>query len=208
MDANIVKWHTDLDKSGGKLDRPGLNAALERVESGKTGGLIVAKIDRFARAAEAGGVVKRIIASGGIFASADERLDPTTPMGKAMLQIVLVFAEMELDRIRDNWKDAQRRAVERGVHIASRPPTGYDRDPQSRRLVANGDATHIGELFRLKAAGASWRELAMSLREHQVVSPYGTTHGSRTRSSTSSRTGLTSGRRAPVSSPTRTPTRR
>lgn len=173
MSAVIVAWHEDMDMSGGKLDRPGLNAALARIENGETGGLIVAKLDRFARTAEAGAVVRRIVDRGAIFASADERLDPTTPMGKAMLGIVLVFAEMELDRIRESWRDAQRRAVERGVHIASMPPTGYRRGDGGRLQPDPDAAPHIAEVFRRKAAGASWRDLAAYLQEHDVRSPYG-----------------------------------
>src|SRR4051812_10476831 len=91
MNAEIAEWQIDLDQSGGTLDRPGLTAILDRIDAGKTGGLVVAKIDRFARAAEAGAVVRQINERGAVFASAAERLDPTTPMGKAMLTIVLAF---------------------------------------------------------------------------------------------------------------------
>lgn len=176
MGAEIAQWHEDFDQSGGTLNRPGLNAALERIDQGVTGGLIVAKIDRFARAAEAGAVVRRIIDRGGVFASAAERLDPTTPMGKAMLQIMLVFAEMELDRMREGWATAQERAVARGIHVSSTAPTGYLRD-DDRRLVA--DALHaaaVAEAFRLRAAGKSWRTLAAHLNAHRVPSPYGVTN--------------------------------
>src|SRR5712692_8857931 len=40
---------TDLDRSGGKMDRPQFKEALARIESGESGGIIVARIDRFAR---------------------------------------------------------------------------------------------------------------------------------------------------------------
>lgn len=30
----IAKWHEDLDQPGSKADRPGLNAAMERIEAG------------------------------------------------------------------------------------------------------------------------------------------------------------------------------
>src|SRR4051812_13416292 len=47
--VTIGSWHEDLDESGGSLDRPGFLAALERVESGASGGLVVAYLSRFAR---------------------------------------------------------------------------------------------------------------------------------------------------------------
>src|SRR5690348_13423488 len=40
---------TDLDQSGGKMKRPALDEALERVRGGESGGIIVARVDRFGR---------------------------------------------------------------------------------------------------------------------------------------------------------------
>ena len=39
----------ELDESGGRADRPLLMQAIERVESGESDGMIVAKLDRFGR---------------------------------------------------------------------------------------------------------------------------------------------------------------
>ena len=47
--AEIIAWHTDLDVSGGTMERPGLDAAMRAVRSGAAEGIVVAKIDRFAR---------------------------------------------------------------------------------------------------------------------------------------------------------------
>jgi DNA invertase Pin-like site-specific DNA recombinase len=41
--------HEDLDQSVGKLERPGLDALMERIRSGQTDGVIVSKLDRFSR---------------------------------------------------------------------------------------------------------------------------------------------------------------
>src|SRR5215217_3562852 len=40
---------TDLDVSGGKMKRPELDNAIARIEQGVSAGVIVAKLDRFAR---------------------------------------------------------------------------------------------------------------------------------------------------------------
>jgi hypothetical protein len=47
--TTILEWHTDLDRSGGTLDREGFQAALERCRAGLAGGIVAAKIDRLAR---------------------------------------------------------------------------------------------------------------------------------------------------------------
>jgi site-specific DNA recombinase len=177
--VKIVKWHEpDLDQSGGKLSRPNFDRALERVRTGKADGIVVAKLDRFSRAgvADALKLIESIIEAGGQVASVEEGIDPTTPSGEFVMTLFLALARMQRRQIGDNWKDSQRRAVERGVHIASRAPTGYVRANDSRLVPHAEFAPHIGRVFEMKAAGASWRDLALYLREQGVESPYGTTH--------------------------------
>ena len=172
--VTIVEWHTDLDQSGSKSQRPGLLGALERIESAETGGVVVSKLDRFARsltgALEA---LQRIEAAGGVFSSVAEGFDPTTPAGKMHLRLMLVLAEWELDRIRENWRVARERAVHRGVHIASRAPTGYRRRKDGVLELDPESAPVVRQVFECKAAGASWRELAALLNEAGVATPYG-----------------------------------
>ena len=144
---------------------------------------MVAKLDRFSRAgvADALKLIESIIEAGGEVASVEEGIDPTTPTGEFTMTVFLALARMQRRQIGAAWKDAQRRAVERGVHVASKSPTGYDAWPhdsgsRSRSPRHPKAAPHIVEVFRMKAAGASWRDLALYLREHNVESPYGTTH--------------------------------
>ena len=50
-DVKILEWWEEIDASGAKRDRPLFQQALERCERGETGGIVVAKLDRFARSA-------------------------------------------------------------------------------------------------------------------------------------------------------------
>lgn len=169
----IVRWHEDLEQPGSKASRPGFQAALGRIERGEVDGIVVAKLDRFARSlADAATALRRIADADGALISAGESLDTSTPFGRFAMHMMLAIAELELDRIRENWNAARAQAVARGVHIASRTPTGYDRD-EARRLVPGPGAEAIAEVFRRKAAGASWGELAAILERAEVRTPYG-----------------------------------
>ncbi|MCW3027621.1 MAG: recombinase family protein, partial [Solirubrobacterales bacterium] len=45
-----LTWHEpELDVSGGRMDRPVFDRIMARVRAGETGGVVVAKLDRFAR---------------------------------------------------------------------------------------------------------------------------------------------------------------
>src|SRR5439155_156017 len=163
MDVEIDAWHDDRDYSGGNVERPGFLEAIRRVESGETGGVIVARIDRFARSAPDGGaMVRRIIDAGGIFASAQERIDPTTDFGKAMLNIMFVMAELQLDQLKSGWKTAKGRAIKRGAHIGP-TPFGYTRvarggDGSGTLVPDPATAPAVTKLFRRAAAGAGVSE--------------------------------------------------
>ncbi len=173
--AEIVTWHTDLDESGGKWERPGFQAALERVESGVTDGVVVAKLDRFARSVlDAREAIRRIEQAGGSLVSAEDGFDSKTPMGRFAVTMLFGLAELELERVRENWTAARTFAARRGVHMA-KPLTGYDRGDDGR-LVSNEGAPAIAEAFRRRAQGANWSELARFLDEREVR-PYGRAEG-------------------------------
>lgn len=170
----ILAVHVDLDQSGGKMDRPALEDAIQRVERGESSGIVVAKLDRFARTLPGAlEVIARIDRAGGQIVSVAEGLDPTTPVGKLMLRLVLSIAEWQLDVTRESWATARRRAVERGVHVASRTPTGYERDDGGRLIPHPTFGPAVRDVFARKAGGASWRDLTDLLDQRAVVGPYG-----------------------------------
>jgi DNA invertase Pin-like site-specific DNA recombinase len=172
----IVKWVEDLDESGAKDDRPGFQLVLERIESGKTGGVVVAKLDRFSRSVAGAAVaLKRIEAAGGAFLSAEDGFDTSTPMGRFALNMMIAMAELEWERRRESWLTARSEAVARGVHISSMTPAGYDRDGD-RRLVPNTDAPAITAMFQAKARGASWSELSEIMEASGAVTNRGAVH--------------------------------
>lgn len=125
LGGTIVTWHDDQDFGGGNTQRPGFQAMMERLGTGTTDGIIVMKIDRFARSvADGATIVRSIVDRGQVFATCHERIDPRTPEGKFMLNSFLANAELFLDQIKVSWQVAKGRAVARGVHIGP-TPNGY-----------------------------------------------------------------------------------
>jgi DNA invertase Pin-like site-specific DNA recombinase len=162
----IVAWAEDLDQPGSKLERPGLQAALEMIEAGAADGLIVAKLDRFARSmVDALSAIERLTAAGGELISVEDGFDSSTSMGRFARDLLLRLGELELDRIRENWAEADRRAVERGVHICKVPPAGYRRGEDGRLELDPDAAPVVREVFRRRADGATWSDLCAFLDE-------------------------------------------
>jgi hypothetical protein len=100
-------------------------------------------------------------------------------MGRFAIGILILIAELELERIKGNWQTAVAQAVGRGVHISARTPTGSKRDENGRLLRDEPAASLVAECFRLRATGASWTELAKLLEENEVYPPSGNRHWSK-----------------------------
>ena len=178
--VQILEWWEEIDQSGAKLERPLFQQALERCERGESGGIVVARLDRFARSAvDALGSIQRLNQCGARFVSVEDNFDGSTAMGRFAIGILSLIAELELERIRENWSTAISEAVDRGIHISARPPTGYQRDASGRLLRDEPAATHIAEAFRIRANGASWAEIARYLEEHETYPSTGNKHWSK-----------------------------
>lgn len=164
--GHTLTWHEpELDVSGGNMSRPVFDQIMERIRSGQSDGVIVAKLDRFARTlVGALSTLEEFQRHDAVLVSVAENLDLSTSVGKAFLRILLVFAELERDRISENWGTATTNAIARGVHIAKFTPFGYDKDAD-KRLVPNADAKAVREVFLMRAAHKTRTEIARRLDE-------------------------------------------
>ncbi len=159
----------ELDESGARRDRPLLGRALERVESGESGGIVVAKLDRFGRSlVDSLAAIERITAAGGTFVSVRDGLDLTTDTGRLVLRIMLSMAEWELDRIVAAWRDARARAIARGVYIGPCVPVGYRKLDSGRLEVDPQTGPVVAEALRRLADRQSLYSVCRFLERHGV----------------------------------------
>jgi DNA invertase Pin-like site-specific DNA recombinase len=164
--VEIAEERTDENWSGGTLERPGFKELLTLIEAGELSGIVVSKLDRFARSLpRAYEAIERIEAAGGRFVSVADKFDLTTSQGRLMFNIMASFAQFEGDRTRESWAVAQERAITRGVHIGP-TPIGYLRGGDGRLVPDPATAPAIREVFGLRAEGASWSAIARYLSEH------------------------------------------
>jgi DNA invertase Pin-like site-specific DNA recombinase len=146
------------------MDRPILNAIMERIRRGESKGIVVYRLDRFARTLIGGyTALSELVEHGGEFASASEpQFDLTMPQGRLFLQLSLGMAEYFRELNKENWETAARSAVERGVHVAPHGAFGYDRGVDGR-FTPNEDAPFLQE------AAAQNRRRQDQARGHALV---------------------------------------
>lgn len=98
--------------------RPGLSQAIEMLQAGKADVLIVAKLDRATRSLA--GLVELLAlagAGGWQIVAVDMLIDTTTPMGRAMVHIAGVFAELERALASARTTDALAALKAQGVRL-------------------------------------------------------------------------------------------
>ncbi len=171
----IVDEGSDLDVSGGVMSRPTFNQFLARVTDRQVDGIIVAKLDRFARSnAGALEAVTAIETAGGVLIVA-EQIDSSTAAGRFLRSILFSSAQWERERIGEAWLTARSSAVERGIHVTRHTPPGYVRNPKSndpatdRRLVPDPEhADTVREAFAMAAQGESNTTIAEYLTKQKL----------------------------------------
>jgi len=123
-----VTWCVDEGVSGRLRSRPGLNAALELLRTRQVEALVVAKMDRLARSVlQASDLLETARKQKWSVLILDLGMDLATPHGKAMAQMLAVFAELEREMIAARTKDALQAAKARGQRLG-RPRATPDAD--------------------------------------------------------------------------------
>lgn len=79
-----------------------------------------------------------------------EKLDTFTPMGRAMLNICIIFAQLEREMIQTRVTDAYYSRYQRGFKLGGKSPCGYHAEPikldgiNTKKLVINPEkAVHM-----------------------------------------------------------------
>lgn len=168
-------WYDETDSvSGGTVDRVGLKAALYDALNGVTDGVIVAKVNRFARTKRAGeGLIYDLIAAGKSFVAAANHLDSAGARldrgSEVYLDFLLRQAEWEREDLQSNWLDVRHRHVGEGVAV--RACYGYTKGADRRLVPIKGEARWVVKIFTWRAEGRSWSTIARELNRKNVRPP-------------------------------------
>jgi hypothetical protein len=101
---------------------------LAQIEAGNISKVIVYKLDRISRSVlDFTSMYEKFKKHNVEFHSSVERFDTSNPMGNAMLQIAMVFAELERQTIQQRITDNYYARLERGFFAGGPTPYGFDK---------------------------------------------------------------------------------
>jgi len=100
LKGGTAKEYQDKGFSGKNTDRPQFQQLVKDIESGLIARVVVYKLDRISRSILDFAKMMDMFQKYNVeFISSTEKFDTSTPMGRAMLNICIVFAQLERETI-------------------------------------------------------------------------------------------------------------
>jgi site-specific DNA recombinase len=123
----IHKIHIEAGRSAKDTNRPEYQRLMKDIEGEKINAVIVKKLDRLSRSLlDFEGFMITAQKHNVEFISLKENFDTTTAMGKAMLRVALVFAQLEREQTAERITDVMNYRAEQGLRNGGVTPYGYD----------------------------------------------------------------------------------
>lgn len=123
-----ISEYTDEGLTGANTNRPMLQALLQDVKDGLVDALVVYQLDRLSRdVRDFANIYASLEEKRVMFISIKENIDTATPIGKAMMYVTMVFAQMERETIASRVVDNMTGLAKRGFWPIGTVPTGYVR---------------------------------------------------------------------------------
>ena len=174
---DLVAVEADEDASATKtrLNRPGLTAARRRVATGEADAVLVWRLDRLARSVVDMGT---LLDEGLQVISATEPLDTTTPMGRAMVEILQVFAGLESATTGERAKATKAFLKSRGRWGGGPRPYGFEPVPAADGVgkvlrPVEEEARVVVRIFEALDAGDGVYTVAQALNRDGVPTATG-----------------------------------
>ena len=124
------KAYTDKGYSGKNTDRPKFQQLMADIQRGLIKKVVVYKLDRISRSIlDFATMMEEFQKYNVEFVSSTEKFDTSTPMGRAMLNICIVFAQLERETIQKRVTDAYYSRCLKGFHMSGPAPYGFSLAP-------------------------------------------------------------------------------
>lgn len=127
--------YKDEGFSGGNTDRPEFKRLMADAKANKYNKLICYRLDRVSRnIADFSNTYELLNKHNIEFVSVKEQFDTSTPIGRAMLNIAMVFAQLERETIAERIRDNMLALAKTGRWLGGKTPTGFT----SKQIVYEG----------------------------------------------------------------------
>ena len=149
---------------------------VDAIKLGLIKRVIVYKLDRISRSIVDFAKLMELFKQYNVeFVSCTEKFDTSTPMGRAMLNICIVFAQLERESIQMRVQDAFYSRCTKGYYMRGRTPYGFDTEPivmdgiKTKKLVENAEMDFAELMFQMYAEpGNSYGDITRYFVKHSI----------------------------------------
>lgn len=159
-----VRVFEDEGYSGKNTKRPEFQKMMKEVKQGKCKYLVCYKLDRMGRnIIDIASLVEELNHLKVSFISVKENFDTSTPLGKTMLYIAGIFAQMEREQIAERVKDNMMLLAKNGRWLGGNTPLGFVSQKDEKVQIDD----KIKTSYRLKEDAEEMKIVHFIFREFQ-----------------------------------------
>lgn len=180
-DEDILEF-LDEGYSGGNTNRPHFRELMNSIKKNEIKAVVVYRLDRISRnVADFAKMYQEFALMNVSFISTSERYDTSTSMGRAMLNIATVFAQLERETTAERIRDNMHELAKTGRWLGGTTPTGYKSqevtydkgDGKTRKLhkleTVPEEAELVRMIFRLFLEMDSLTKVETYLLQHHIT---------------------------------------
>ena len=144
-----IKVYREEGFSGKNLKRPAFQKMLNDINTGKINTVIVKKVDRLSRSIiDFEHLYTKFQEKNVDLISLQENFDTSNAIGRSVIRIVLVFAQLEREQTSERTIDAMAYRAKQGMFNGGYPRLGYDIDAENKGLIpCENEIPVVKELF-------------------------------------------------------------
>ena len=161
--------------SGTNFDRPGWNALLEQVETGKVKTIIVKDMSRLGRDyLKVGFYTEITFPEKGIrFIAVNNGIDSANQQDSDFTPFLNIINEWQAKDTSKKIRAVMKNKGESGEHLCTIPPYGYMKDPDNpKKWIVDGEAAeNVKRIFALCLEGYGPAQIARMLNEDKILTP-------------------------------------
>nr|DAG49962.1 MAG TPA: integrase [Bacteriophage sp.] len=166
-----IKFYIDAGYSGKNTKRPEYEKMIEDVKAGRRNVVVAYKLDRISRnLIDFAKFLESLKEHGAEFISLSESFDTSSVMGRGMLKLIALFAEMERGITRERVMAVSKDIISRGGHLGAPTPLGYDYDKATKKYSINEkEAETVRWIFKTAGDGESTTYISNYLNDHNIT---------------------------------------
>jgi DNA invertase Pin-like site-specific DNA recombinase/transposase-like protein len=169
--------YEDEGFSGGNTDRPQFKILMGDAKKKKFDVLICYRLDRVSRnTADFTALIDSLQKLNIGFVSIREQFDTSSPMGRAMMNIAAVFAQLERETIAERVRDNMLQLAKTGRWLGGNPPLGFkpvrteiNGKPASYLEPVNEELEVVKLVFKKYQELGSQYKVSKYLKEHNIA---------------------------------------